>query len=263
MADAEALRAFASDLADAADAITMPAFLAGVESTAKADGTPVTEADTAVEALIRSRIGERFPTHSMLGEEFGEQPGPRGADGTRWVMDPIDGTVNFARGIQVWATLIAVERDGELLAAVVSAPALGQRWSAAQGRGASTVRGGTERPMHVSNVDRLGDAHLVHAGLANLEADGRGAGVATALRRSARDRGIGDFWGYMLVAQGSADAMFEVGVKPWDLAAPALIVAEAGGRFTDLEGSPVRTGPSALATNGRLHEELVAILAQA
>ena len=146
MADAEELRAFALDLAEAADAITLPAFLAGAEATAKADGTPVTEADTAVETMIRTRIGQRYPTHAMLGEEFGEQPGPGGADGTRWVVDPIDGTVNFARGIQVWATLIAVERDGDLLASVVSAPALGQRWSASRGGGATTVRGGSERP---------------------------------------------------------------------------------------------------------------------
>ena len=267
MADAEELRAFAMDLADAADAITLPAFQSGAAATAKADGTPVTEADTAVEALIRTRIGQRYPTHAMLGEEFGEQPGPGGADGTRWVVDPIDGTVNFARGIQVWATLIAVEREGELLASVVSAPALGQRWSAFRGGGATTsstspAGSGTERSIGVSSVSRLEDAHVVHAGLGALWEDGRGEGAATVLRRSERDRGIGDFWGYMLVAQGSADAMFEVGVKPWDLAAPALVVVEAGGRFTDLDGADNRAGPSALATNGSLHAELLEVLAR-
>lgn len=261
-ADAEELLAFALHLADAADAIALPAFLAGAEATAKPDGTPVTEADTAVEALIRTRIGQRYPTHAMLGEEFGEQPGPGGADGTRWVVDPIDGTVNFARGIQVWATLIAVEREGELLASVVSAPALGQRWSAMRGGGATTSRGGEQRSIGVSSVSRLEDAHLVHAGLGAFWEDGRGEGAATALRRSARDRGIGDFWGYMLVAQGSADAMFELGVKPWDLGAPALVVVEAGGRFTDLDGTDNRAGPSALATNGALHAELLEVLAR-
>jgi histidinol-phosphatase len=263
MDDAKALHDFAIELADAADALTLPAFLAGAEATDKPDGTPVTEADTAVEALIRGRIGERHPTHSMLGEEFGDRPGPGGSDGTRWIVDPIDGTVNFARGIQVWATLIAVERDGELLASVVSAPAIGQRWSAFRGGGAFTSRAhDVPQPIHVSATARLDGAHLVHAGLAAVMAEGRRDGVVAVLERAGRDRGIGDFWGYMLVAQGSADAMFETGVKPWDLAAPVLVVEEAGGRFTDLDGSPGRSGPSALATNGHLHEELLRILAR-
>ncbi len=183
-------------------------------------------------------------------------------NGTRWIIDPIDGTVNFARGIQVWATLIAVERAGELLAAAVSAPALGQRWSAYRGGGATTSRGGSDVPIHVSSVSRLSDASIVHAGIGDLDRDGRAAGVRAVLDGASRDRGIGDFWGYMLVAQGSADAMFEVGVKPWDLAAPALIVAEAGGRFTDLDGTPARSGPTALATNGLLHDALLGLLGE-
>ena len=262
MDDARELWTFARELAAQADQITMPAFLAGPTATAKADGTPVTAADTDAESLIRGRIEERYPEHGILGEEFGEVAGSAG-NGTRWIIDPIDGTVNFARGIQVWATLIAVERAGELLAAAVSAPALGQRWSAYRGGGATTSRGGPDVPIHVSSTSRLADASLVHAGIGDLDHDGRAAGVRAALDGAWRDRGIGDFWGYMLVAQGSADAMFEVGVKPWDLAAPALIVAEAGGRFTDLDGTPARSGPTALATNSHLHQELLALLGRA
>ena len=194
----------------------------------------------------------------MLGEVRGAA-GPSGADGTRWVVDPIDGTVNFARGIHVWATLIAVERDGELLAAVASAPALGQRWAAS--RGASTVLGGIERPIRVSTVERLEDAHLLHAGLANLETDGRGAGVATALGRAARDRGIGDFWGYMLVAQAPPMRCSRSGSSLGPRRA-RLIVAEAGGRFTDLDGS----GPEAVHRPWRRTaacDELLEVLARA
>jgi histidinol-phosphatase len=253
------LLVFAGEMADEADAITLPAFLGSPIATAKADGTPVTEADTGAEELIRDRIRHRYPTHAILGEELGEIAGTTGGAGIRWIIDPIDGTVSFARGIQVWATLIAVEADGELLASVVSAPALRQRWSAVRGGGATTNRGEADIPIHVSSVDRLEDAHLVYSSLGVVAAEGRD-GLLAALRRSQRDRGIGDFWGYMCVAQGSADAMFEVGIKPWDLAAPALVVTEAGGRFTDLDGVPTRAGPSGLATNGHLHDELLELL---
>ena len=258
MDERAAMRDYALELADAADAISLPAFLDGPDFRTKADGTPVTSTDTAIEELIRGRIRRRFPTHGVLGEEYGEDAG---SDGTRWIVDPIDGTANFVRRIHVWATLIGVERDGELLAGVVSAPALGQRWSAICGGGATTTLHGRTSPARVSAVSRLEEAHLIHAGLSPFEAEGRGAGIREALRRSWRDRGLGDFWGYMLVAQGSADAMVETGVSAWDLAGPALIVSEAGGRFTDLDGAPGYSGPTALATNGQLHAELVALLA--
>ena len=258
MDDLEALHAFGLELADAADAISLPAFLAGPEVSTKADGTPVTPADTAIEELIRDRVGRRFPTHGVLGEEFGDDSG---AGGTRWIVDPIDGTANFARHIHVWATLIGVERDGALVAGVVSAPALGQRWSATRGGGATTTLGGRSWPVRVSAVPRLEEAHLIHAGLSPFDDEGRGEGIREALRRSWRDRGLGDFWGYMLVAQGSADVMVETGVSVWDLAGPAMIVTEAGGQFSDLDGTPGYAGPTALATNGLLHAELVALLA--
>jgi len=259
---AREVAAYARELADAADAITLPAFLAGAVAEAKADGTPVTEADTAVEALIRGRLAGRYPDHAILGEELGSVAGSAAGAETRWIIDPIDATMNFTRGIQVWATLIAVEHRGQLVASVVSAPGIGQRWWAVRGAGATTLRGGRESRLAVSSVSRLEDAHLGHSGIKALDADGRGAGVRAVIGRARRDRGLGDFWGYMLVAQGAADAMFEVGLKPWDLAAPALIVTEAGGRFTDLDGVDQPFGPSALATNGRLHDELLALLAR-
>jgi histidinol-phosphatase len=259
MDDLQALRAFGLELADAADAISLPAFLAGPEVSTKADGTPVTAADTAIEELIRDRVRSRFPSHGVLGEEYGDDPGQ---DGMRWIVDPIDATANYVRRIHAWATLIAVERDGELLSAVVSAPALRERWSATRGGGAWVRTDGREREIHVSAVARLGEAQLVYAGMRGLERDGRGAGVRAAIGQSKRDRGFGDFWGHMLVAQGSAEAMFESGVSVWDLAAPALIVAEAGGSFSDLDGTPGYAGPTALTTNGHLHAELVALLAR-
>jgi histidinol-phosphatase len=259
MDDPATLRDFGMELADAADAISLPAFLAGPEVRTKDDGTPVTSADTSIEELIRDRIRHRFPSHGVLGEEFGDDSA---GDGTRWIVDPIDGTANFVRRIHVWATLIGVEREGQLVAGVVSAPALGQRWSAIRGGGATTTLHGHTWPARVSDVRRLEQAHLIHAGLSPFDAEGRGDGIREALRRSWRDRGLGDFWGYMLVAQGSADAMVETGVSAWDLASPALIVAEAGGRFTDLDGAPSHAGPTALATNGHLHAELVRLLAR-
>ena len=258
MTEPAELLEFALQLADEADAITLPAFLDGAQAQSKADGTPVTDADTAVERAIRQRIGAAFPGHGILGEELGSEPM---RDGTRWIVDPIDGTVNFARRIAVWATLIAAEQDGELVAAVVSSPALAQRWSAARGVGATTVDHGRERPIHVSGVHRLAEAHVVHAGVGAMQRDGIGPGLWRILEESKRDRGFGDALGYMLVAQGSADVMVETLVKPWDLAAPAMIVTEAGGRFTDVSGNPGIAGPTALATNGHLHEELVRLLA--
>jgi histidinol-phosphatase len=260
VADPADLLAFTLQLADEADAITLPAFLDGVEAHAKADGTPVTVADTAVEQAIRERIGAAFPDHGILGEEMGAEPGGGEA---RWIIDPIDGTVNFTRRIAVWATLIAVEQGGDLVAAAVSSPALSQRWSAARGLGATTVHFGRERPIRVSDVRRLAEAQVVHAGVGAMQREGMGPGLWQALHRSKRDRGFGDALGYMLVAQGSADVMVETKVKPWDLAAPAMIVTEAGGRFTDVAGSPGYAGPTALATNGHLHQELVRVLAEA
>jgi histidinol-phosphatase len=254
----EGLLAFAQALADEADAISLPAFLEGQEVRLKPDGTPVTDADTAVETLVRERIREAYPEHGILGEELGAEAGPGTA---RWIVDPIDGTVNFTRGIPIWATLIAFEDAGLLQVAVVSCPALQQRWWAVRGDGTrSRQYGRPEQVAHVSAVSRLEDAHVVHAGVGPMLREGVAPGLVEVLRDASRDRGFGDVLGYLLVAQGSADAMFETAVKPWDLAAPALIVTEAGGRFTRIDGSEGHAGPTALATNGRLHDALVARL---
>jgi len=153
-----------------------------------------------------------------------------------------------------------VERGGELVTALVSAPALGQRWTAIRGRGAGVRENGRERAIQVSKVMQLGDAQILFSTLRSIDAAGRGAGLRRILEHAWRDRGFGDFWGYMLVAQGSAEAMIEVGPSLWDLAAPALIVAEAGGQMTNLEGEVGYAGPNALASNGHLHDELVALL---
>ncbi len=255
-----ALLDFAHQLVDETDPIALGHFAGELTITAKHDRTLVTQADTEVETRLRDRIAAAFPRHGILGEEFGTEPG----DGeTRWIIDPIDGTHNFVRGIPIWATLLAVERGGELVAALVSAPALGRRWTAVRGRGAGLRDGGREHAIQVSEVRQLSDAQVLFGTLRSIDAAGHGPGLRRILDQSWRERGLGDFWGYMLVAQGSAEAMLEVGPTLWDLAAPALIVAEAGGRMTSLEGELTYSGPTALASNGHLHSELVALLREA
>ncbi|HEY7738340.1 MAG TPA: inositol monophosphatase family protein [Candidatus Limnocylindria bacterium] len=255
--DRSTLLEFALALADAADAIALPAFLDGQAVRLKPDGTPVTDADTAVETMIRGQLAETYPEHGILGEELGTTGAP---DSPRWIIDPIDGTVNFTRGIPIWATLIAFEEGGELQVAVISMPAIGQRWYASRGGGTTAVQLGRERAVRVSSVSSLADAHVVHAGVGAMLREGLSPGFVDILRDAARDRGFGDALGYTLVAQGSADVMVETAVKPWDLAAPALIITEAGGRFTRVDGSEGHDGPTALATNGHLHDEVLARL---
>ena len=256
-AHAEELCRFALDLLDETDAIALRHLAAGLSVRAKADATLVTQVDTEVESCLRERVTDRFPSHGILGEEMGDLPG----DGeTRWIIDPIDGTHNLVRGIPVWGTLLAVERDGELVAAAISAPALSRRWYAWRGGGARVRDLIGDRPIHVSGIERLAEAQLVWFGLRPMDAAGHLEAVRSLVRSAWRDRGFGDFWGYMLVAEGAAEAMVEIGPNLWDLAAPALIVAEAGGRLTDFGGRDSHAGPQALATNGRLHQEIVSVL---
>ena len=255
------LRRFALDLLDEADAVVLRHLRggarAGLEVRTKADATFVTQVDTEVESLIRDRIAAAYPDHGILGEEFGLDAG----DGeTRWIVDPIDGTNNLVRGIPVFGTLLAVESAGELVAAAISAPALSGRWHAVRGQGAAVRDLLGERPIHVSSVDQLNEAQLMTSGVAAMDAAGFGEAVARLRSTTWRDRGFGDFWGYMLVAEGAADVMLEIGVTLWDLAAPALIVREAGGRFTDFAGKASYAGPQSLATNGALHDAVVALL---
>lgn len=234
----------ALELADAADAIALGRFRAHdlvVET--KPDLTPVTEADRAIEEAIRAHLATERPDDGILGEELGETRG----SGRRWIIDPIDATKNYLRGIPIFATLIALED----LVAVVSAPALGRRWWAERDRGAFSEG----RRLHVSRVTRVEDAVLTYTSLKGF--DERFLRLAA---RSWAPRGFGDFWQYMLLAEGAVDACVESAANLWDLAAPKLIVEEAGGRLTDLAGQPRADGGNALASNGLLHAEVLAAL---
>jgi histidinol-phosphatase len=232
-------------LADAADAISLPRFRSGLAIETKPDLTPVTEADRAVEAELRRILQEERPEDAILGEE----QGAAGSGARRWLVDPIDGTRNYARGIPVWATLIALEIDGVVHLGLVSAPALGRRWWAERDGG--TFADG-ER-VRVSAVSKIEDAVLSFA----IENE-----VPAVARRAWHARGFGDFWPYMLIAEGSVDgAVDAIGVSEWDLAAMQVIVEEAGGRFSDREGEARIDGGSAVASNGLIHDELLAALA--
>ena len=243
------------------DAIAMKHFRRDLGLRQKPDRTFVTVADTAVEQRLRERIGDAFPKHGIVGEEFGEDAAEAA---TRWYIDPIDATHNYMRGVPVFGTLLAVERDGELQAAVISAPALRQRWGAWRGGGAwafSTVGGAAPRRIGVSRVDDLAEGHVLYTSFTEIEASGRAPGIRTLLAGAWRERGFGDFWSYTLVAEGAAEAMVETDLSPWDAAAPFLLVEEAGGRATDLTGERTIRGGTFVATNGLLHDRVLSILA--
>lgn len=246
---------FAHELADAADATTLAHFGGPVPAVVKPDGSPVTEADQAVEAALRERISLTYPNHAICGEEVGGAIDPASPT---WVIDPIDGTKNFMRGLEVYATLIALVHQGQALVGVASAPAMGERWAAAEGHGA--WRGG--RPMAVSAVAELAHAHVCHGGLewyrsspASWELLGE------IVDRCWRARGFGDFWQHMLVADGVADVALERDLAPWDIAALVSILTEAGGRITGWDGGPALDHTAILTTNGLLHDEVSALLA--
>jgi histidinol-phosphatase len=239
-----------------ADAVALPRFRATdlVVST-KPDLTPVSDADRDAEAALRARIREARPGDGIVGEEFGTETPPGGTT-RRWILDPIDGTKNFVRGIPVWASLVALERDGELAVGVVSAPALGRRWWAVRGGGAWAD--GT--PIRVSSVADLGDAMLSYDSLVGFERHGLGDAALALERRCWRSRGLGDFWSHVLVAEGAVDVAVEPEVELYDVAPLLVIVEEAGGRFTDLAGTRTAAGGSALSTNGRLHDAALDVL---
>ncbi|MDQ3937700.1 MAG: histidinol phosphatase [Chloroflexota bacterium] len=255
--DPAALLRFAHELIDQTDTILLRHFTGEIAATEKADASLVTAADTEVESLLRARLSDAFPGHGLVGEEYGTEPG---AGDARWIIDPLDATHNFVRGIPVFATLLALERDGELVLGIVSAPAMHQRWSGAAGKGALVRVDGRELAIRVSSVAMLSEAQLCFSSLRLLDEVRLVDGWRAAVRSSWRDRGFGDFWGHMLVAQGSAEAMLEHGVSVWDLAAPAAILRQAGGRMTDLSGRPSWTGPGVLTSNGLLHDALLAVL---
>ena len=255
----DAWLAFALACCDSADALALEHFRRDLVIETKPDRTFVTHADTAIERTIRGLISGAYPDHGLVGEEFGEATG---SAGVRWYIDPIDGTHNFMRGVPLFGTLLAVEADGELVVGVMSAPALGERWYARRGGGAWAVGSvgpvaGSPRRIGVSRVGDITDSQILYSSPLDIEASGKAPGFDELIRSAWRDRGFGDFWGYALVAEGAAEAMIEVGPKSWDLAAPSVVVEEAGGRLTDLHGTRTIHNGSALATNGILHDEVV------
>jgi histidinol-phosphatase len=235
----------ALQLADAADELSLARFRAlDLEVATKPDLTPVTEADRAIERRLRELLGAERPDDAVVGEE----EGTTGAGSRRWILDPIDGTKNYSRGIPVFATLIALEEDGELVLGVVSAPALGRRWWAARGDGAFA----DGQPIRVSSIADIASAVVS----SNSPTDT----MVALQRRSWHGQGFGDFWQHLLVAEGSVDVAVEPVMNLWDNAPLLVIVEEAGGRFTSLAGERTADGGSAVSTNGLLHEQVLAAL---
>ncbi|MGI8575545.1 MAG: inositol monophosphatase family protein [Egibacteraceae bacterium] len=249
-------RDFALTLADRADRIALDHFGGQLPARRKVDGSPVTAADEAIERALRDELARCWPGHAVLGEEEGGALDP---ERPTWVIDPIDATKNFMRGIPIFATLISVVQAGHPVAGVVSAPALGQRWDAAAGQGARC----NGAAVSVSEHAALRDCHVLHGGLGTFRSDpamwDRLGRISDAVWRT---RGFGDFWMALLVAGGHAEAVVERGLSLWDIAAPACLVTEAGGRVTTWDGGPVLGGSGELlASNGACHDAVMALLA--
>jgi histidinol-phosphatase len=244
-------------LADRADEVTLPRFVAHDYTLGwKDDRTEVSEVDRDTETKLADGVRAARPHHGFFGEEHGLQGEP--SSPWRWVVDPIDGTSGFVRGLPVWATLIALEHaDHGVVVGVVSAPALGRRWWASKGGGAFAMG----RRCEVSDVAQIDAAQVSVTFDDGWERLGLTAALASIARRARRGRGFGDFWQHCLVAEGALDlAIDAVGVAPYDIAAVSLIVREAGGRFTDRHGNPTHEGPTAISSNGLLHDEVLACL---
>lgn len=241
-------------LADAADAITMQFFQSTTLAVrTKIDMTPVSEADEAAEKKLRAMLAEERPGDGIVGEEFGVS----GSGARRWILDPIDGTKNYVRGVPVWGTLIALQDGDRLLAGVVSAPALHRRWWASAGDGAFC----NGRPIRVSGIAALSEAFIGYDSVTDFDKHGLADAFLKLVRDSGRTRGFGDFWAHMMVAEGALDVAVEPTVALWDMAAVQIIVEEAGGRFTDLAGNARPDGGSGISTNGLLHDVILGGLA--
>lgn len=249
-------------LADSADNLSMDRFGAlDLEVSTKPDMTYVTESDRAVEEAIRRTLKTTRGRDIVLGEESGEVEGTAENADRRWIIDPIDGTSNFVRGVPVWATLIALEEAGEVVVGCVSAPALGRRWWAMKGDGAHTGKSFRQtRPIRVSGVRELTAASISYSSAPTWGQINRQGEFDALLRQCWRTRAYGDFWSYMLVAEGAVDIAAEPELNVWDMAALDIIVREAGGQFTSLAGEPGPWGANAIATNGRLHDAVMAYL---
>ena len=252
--------ALALRLADEADRISLGSFRdRDLHVETKPDRSPVTEADLAVERAIREGLAAERPADGILGEEYGVE----GDSARQWIVDPIDGTANYLRGVPVWGTLIALAVDGTPRVGVVSSPALGRRWWAVSGGGAWTTDapGAEPRSIRVSGVAELDDASVSFQSIAQWDQAGYLDRLIALTRRIWRDRAYGDMWSYMLLAEGLLDAVGEFGVKSYDLAALIPIVEEAGGTFTSVDGTPGPGNGSSLASNGLLHPALLEALA--
>ena len=263
MTDASDLAAdldLARRIADAADAVTLGRFRASdLQVDRKPDRTPVTDADVACEDEVRRLLAAERPDDAVLGEERGGQT-DRGDSARCWIVDPIDGTKNYSRGVPVFATLLALVSEGAPTVGVVSAPALGRRWWAARGTGAFTsdvARGIDAAPIAVSGVAELADAYVSTTDLEYWRSIGTQDRWLALTRETWESRAFGDFFHHVLVAEGLLDAAVEPGASAWDLAAPAVVVREAGGRLTDFAGADRIDGGEALSTNGRLHDAVL------
>lgn len=244
-------------LADTADALTSDRFRAlDLAVDRKPDRTPVTDADLAVEDAVRAVLAEQRPGDEIAGEERGGEV----TSARTWVLDPIDGTKNFLRGVPAWATLVALVEDGTPTAGVISAPALGRRWWAAAGRGAWASSGGAAERISVSGVREISDAYLSTTHLGSWVEHHSRESYLRLVDACWENRAFGDFWQHCLVAEGAIDVAAEAVVNPWDVAAVQVIVREAGGEFTDLGGQRGFQGGSALSTNGHLHATALDLL---
>jgi histidinol-phosphatase len=245
-------------LADDADSISSDRFKAlDLHVMTKPDLTPVSDADQAVEEAIRRTLSRTRSRDAITGEETGST----GSASRRWIVDPIDGTKNYVRGVPVWATLIALAVEDEVVMSVVSAPQLGRRWWAAQGQGSWTGKSLMKATRNaVSDVRRLDDASFAYSDLAGWEERGRLQETLALMRRVWRTRAYGDFWSYMLLAEGAVDIAAEPELELYDMAALVPIVTEAGGTFTSLDGAPGPWGGNALASNTHLHEAALSFL---
>ena len=243
---------FAHELAHRAGEVTLRHFGDTLSAETKADGTPVTRADREAEAFLREEIGRRYPNHSILGEEFGEKAGE---EPVRWILDPIDGTRSFMKGVPLYAVLIGVELEGDPVGGVVHLPALGETVAAARGEGCRwwPAGGGPPRQARVSDTATLGAATALTTDPADVLASTVGRGWRALSAEAALVRGWGDAYGHVLVATGRAEIMVDPVLSPWDAAPLLPIVKEAGGRFTDLAGRETIRGGSGVSTNGPLH----------
>jgi len=252
--DAAAWLVLLNEIADRADAIALSHFRSSrLRVDDKSDGSPVSEADRDIEAMARDLVASRAPELGVLGEEAGEEVSPSGA---RLIIDPVDGTRNFVRGVPIFASLLAVEEGGAVVAGVVSAPALGSRWHAARGRGAFAG----SRRLHVSTVAEISRAHVFHGDVGGRTEGTLPSNLFALFRAAERTRGFGDFYQHVLVAEGAGEVALDFKMQPWDIAAVKIVVEEAGGRATALTGESTVYGGSLVSTNGLLHDAVLSRL---